>query len=230
MVSKGYLRAWANSRDLLFVMDAEHETRGVRALSNATVVSHAYRTEHTTLDLEAEYARVESAALPAMRNLANGGTTTNEGEAAIVHFLDMHAERGRYADQAGVKFPIATANIYSGQVKMAEMGLGDRLVLSRHKELSPSVVRIQSLGVQKWRWRVVPVPSGLITGDGAVLMWEKRAAAGVTSITFPLSPSRLLVLGQDLDGLHIPLNELIAGRSRRWLVDHVDGHISRYFG
>lgn len=224
MVSRGYLQAWGNNRGLVYVWDGEAGVSGVRSLTNATVVGYAYKTEHTTLDLEAEYAGIEGRGLSAMRNIANGGSLNSAGRDAMIEFLDMHLERGRYADQAGVRMPIAMGNLFSGQVEMTEMGLGDRLVLS--KDINKEALRIASLRVDRWPWRVFEVSGGLITGDGAVLIWEQRRGSGITSISFPVSPTRLLILGDSVPA-DSPINALIARNSRRWLVDHVDGNVAR---
>lgn len=223
MVTRVYLEGWANDRGVVFVWDAESGTFGVRGLINATVVSYAYRTEQTTLDLEAHYANIEGNGIAAFRNIITGGTLNSDGRAAAIEFLDMHLERGRYADQAAVRMPVGIGNIVTGGFEMGEMTMGDRLVLS--ESMNKEAIRISRLGVERWPWRVATVNSGLITGDGAVLMWERRAGAGVTTVTFPLSPTRLLVLGDDLP--NVPINALIANRSRRWLIDHVDGDVAR---
>ena len=224
MVSKGYLAAWANDRDLVHVWDSEKLVSGVRSVGDATVVSYAYRTELLNHDLEAAYGRIESDAIPALRNLANGGSLTRDGESAVIAFLDMHQERGRYADQAGVRLPVAAGNLHSPGVRMEEMSLGDRLTLAR--DMDKGAVLVSSLGVARWRWRVQPVDSGLVTGDGAVLLWQKTSSAPVTAVSFPVSPNRLLILGDGLDGLTIPLNTLIMSKCRRWLVDRVDGDLA----
>lgn len=225
MVSKGYLTAWANERGLVHVWDAEKLVSGVRPVGDATVVRYAYRTELIGHNLEAEYGRIESRATPALRNLATGGSLTSDGEVAVLDFLDMHQERGQYADQAEVRIPVAAGNIYAGSVSMEQMGLGDRLTLAR--DTDTEAVRVSSLGVKRWRWRVLPVDSGLATGDGAVMLWRKRSSAPISAVSFPVSPTRLLILGDGLDGLTIPLNTLLMSNCRRWLVDHVDGNLAR---
>lgn len=225
MISKGYMKAWANERGLVHVWDAETSKAGVRAVGDATVVSYAYRTELLTHDLEAEYSKIEDRATPALRNLADGGSLTQEGEAAVIAFLDMHQERGRYADQAKVRLPVAAGDLTTAGFRMEEMGLGDRLTLSR--DVDKDAVRVSALGVDKWRWRVLPVDSGLVTGDGAVMLWNKKGDSPVTAVSFPVSPSRLLILGDGLDGLTIPLNTLLMSKCRRWLVDQVDGDLAR---
>lgn len=215
MVSRAYLEAWANGRSLVWVFDKENpEISGVRSVRDATVVRYAYRTELTSLDLEADYARVESRATPALRNLANGGSVGREGEVAIVDFLDMHRERGGFADKTKARVPMASANVLTGESRLVHAGLGDRIVLSR--SVDTSRVRIKDLRVDRWRWHVLPVDSGLITGDGAVLLWSERDA--VRTVTFPISPSRLLVIGSGLSGATVPINSLMADHSRRWLI------------
>lgn len=58
---------------------------------------------------------------------------------------------------------------------------------------------------------------GLATGDGAVLLWRTTEGAGVFTISFPLSPTQLLVIGKDLPD-DVPLNRLLAENSKRWIV------------
>lgn len=219
MVTRGYLAEWANERGAIYVWDAESRVAGARSVRDATVVSYAYRTEHANLDLEAHYAAVEGNGIATFRTLTAGGTLSNAGQAAVIAFLDMHLERGRYADQASVRLPIGT----TGGFQMAEMGLGDRLVLS--DSMNREVIRIANLGVESWIWRVATVNSGLVTGDGAVLMWERTSGSGIETVTFPLSPTKLLLVGQPLPD--VPISNLIAGNCRRWLVDHLDGPLAR---
>ena len=223
MVSRGYLEAWANDRGMVYVWDGEAGVNGARGLRHATVVGYAYKTVHTTLDLEEHYSIIESRGLSAIRNIVRGGSLNSDGRTVVIDFLDMHLERGRYADQAEVRMPIGMANIFGGGFEMSEMGLGDRLVLSR--DINKDALRISALRVDRWPWRVADVGGGLITGDGAVLLWEQSKGSGVSSISFPLSPSKLLVLGETLPSA--PLNALVAKNCRRWLIDHVDGTTAR---
>lgn len=227
MVARSYLEPWANSRNVLYVWDLERTNHGRRSLGDATVVSYAYRTEHTTLDLEADYGRIESDGVPAVRNLASAGTLTDEGREALVRFMDMHLERGRYADQASVKVPIAVGNFATGGAEMSEMSLGDRLVLSR--SINKDALRLADLGVLKWRWRIAAsVPPYLVTGDGSVLLFERRTGSGVCTVTFPLSPSKLLIMGEDLPQASLQgVNEMTLLKSRRWWVDQVEGAYAR---
>lgn len=223
MVTRGYLEGWANSRGLVYVWDGETPIAGVRSLGDATVVGYAYRTEHTTLDLEAHYAGIEGRGVAAFRSLTTGGTLTSAGRSAVIEFLDMHLERGRYADQARVRMPIAMGDFSKGGFQMAEMGLGDRLVLS--ESMNKEAIRIALLGVDRWPLRVATVNSGLITGDGAVLMWERADGSGIQTVSFPLAQNKLLILGEPLP--HVPINALIANNCRRWLIDHVEGNVAR---
>lgn len=224
MLTRAYLAAWANDRGKVFVADAESNRGGVRSLSDATVVSYAYRTEITNLDLEAEYGEVESDAVPAIKNLAAGGSITSDGRAAVVRFLDMFSERGRWADQAAVRMPVAVmASNYPEGVRMAEMGLGDRMVLSRHKELGANGLQLADLGIARWAWRIAEVESGLLTGDGAVLAVRPDEEASINTVCFPLSPTRLLIIGEGFGRTAVSINALIVSQCRRWLLDRPDG-------
>jgi len=224
MITRAYLASWANERGHVHVWDGENEISRPQPLANATVVNYAYRPLVTNFDLEADYARIENRGIPALRSLATGGAPNREGRDALVTFLDMHLERGRYADQAKVRVPAAMGST-TAPVQMVDMALGDRLTFAR--DVDTDAVRLRRLDLEKWRWRVHHVESGLVTGDGAVLLFRARSGEGVGAVTFPLSPSRLLVIGDALDGLSFPINLLIANACRRWLIDQVDGAMAR---
>ncbi|MBO3664073.1 DUF4238 domain-containing protein [Microbacterium stercoris] len=227
MITRGYLEAWSNERGLVHVWDAEHEINKPQSLTNATVVSYGYQTTVTSFDLEGYYAEVESQAIPALRSLATGGAPDSAGRSAIVSFLDMHLERGRYADQTKVKVPVWMGSM-TEPGRMAEMALGDRLTFAR--DVDTEAIRLDRLRVERWTWRVVNVQGGLVTGDGAVLLFRKTHGAPLSAVTFPLSPTRLLIIGDGLPGIHPQFNLMIASKCRRWLVDHVDGAVARTFG
>ena len=131
----------------------------------------------------------------------------------MIVFLDMHLDRGRYADQTKLRAPALVLKT-GGEVEEAELRLGDVLLLSQSH---PEVLRLPTLGLDKWEWKVWPV-EGLVTGDGAVLLWGSSSKdAEICTVTFPLSPTRLLVIGRDLpDG--VPMNDRIASNSKRWIV------------
>lgn len=221
MITRSYLESWANGRDLVYVVDTEAKVHGVRSLGGATVVRYVYQTEHANVDLETEYCQIEGDGIAAIRTLARSGVLQSDGQRALVAFLDMFLERGRFADQAKVKMPVAVANLFRVGVRDSTMGLGDRLVFSR--DIDKDAIRLSSLKIERWPWRVIPVESGLITGDGAVLLWKGSGSDPVAAVTFPLSRTRLLVIGDVLLGRQIPINPLILRESKRWLVDHVDG-------
>lgn len=227
MITRSYLEAWSNPRGLVHVWDAEHEINRPQSLTNATVVGRGYQTLVTGFDLEGHYGQIESQAVPGLRSLADGGGPNPEGRAAIIAFLDMHLERGRYADQTKVKVPVWLGSTVE-QGRMAEMALGDRLTFARN--VDRDTIRLAALNVERWPWRVLAIHGGLVTGDGAVLLFSKTGGAPVTAVTFPLSPTRLLVIGDGLPGLHPQFNLLIASKCRRWLVDHVGGPVARTVG
>jgi hypothetical protein len=216
MVSKGYLRAWADDRGAVEVLDRELGRTFVTGISNATVVSYAYNPSVLNRDLEGDYAAVENHGIRVISKLRSGESVLTSDELThAVSFLDMHLNRGRYADQAAVRTPAAVLTI-DGTVTHKSLNLGDRLLLS---ESIPDVVRLAPLGIEAWPWVVVPTPSPLATGDGAVLLFAAAEAhpEAVTTVIFPLSPTQLLVIGEQLDR-PLPLNDLVYNRSRRWVV------------
>ncbi|WP_400996411.1 DUF4238 domain-containing protein [Agromyces sp. GXQ0307] len=215
MVSAGYIRAWADEKDTVDVIDLQHDRGFPSAVSNATVVSYAYDPEVMQHDLENDYARIEDRGIPVIEKLRNGETTVTPAEmGAMIGFLDMHLDRGRYADQTKIRTPAAVL-MTGGQVEHRELNLGDRLLLSRSL---PDVIRLADLRLEEWEWRVNDVrPFRLATGDGAVMLWASASGADICTVSFPLSPTQLLVIGKDLPP-DIPLNVLLAEKCRRWLV------------
>lgn len=212
MVSKGYLRAWGDETDCVDVVDLE-QGRGFRtAIGNATVVSYVYDPELLTNDLEGDYGKIESAAAPALRQLRDQRPLTVEGQRRVIAFLDMHLERGRYADQAKILTPALVIKS-NGETEEAELKLGDRLLLSRSME---GAVRLSNQGLEHWRWRLYQ-GANLLTGDGAVLLWRETKSNELSRVTFPLSPTLMLVIGLEID-LEIPVNNYVVENSRRWLV------------
>lgn len=212
MVSKGYIRAWADDKGNIDVADLQHGRRFATSVENATVVSYAYDPEVLTADLEGDYARIESKGIPAIRKLREECELTEIEKSAIIAFLDMHLDRGRYADQTKISIPAVLIKT-GGQVEDGELNLGDRLLLARSL---PDVIRLAPLGLERWQWQI---RSGqhLATGDGAVLLWRPTQGANICTISFPLSPTQLLVIGQDLPN-DVPVNELVAKNSRRWVL------------
>lgn len=213
MVSRGYLEGWADPRGRVDVIDIEHGRGFCTSIGNATVVSYAYDAEVLSNDLEERYASIENAGTPVIVKLRNGADSlTAAEEAAMIDFLDMHLDRGRYADQTKVRAPAVLLKT-GGVVEHAELTLGDRMILSQSL---PEVLRLKTLGLEQWQWQVVE-EHGLVTGDGAVLLWAESKGAKLCTVTFPLSPSRLLVIGQKLPDSLNP-NGRLTTKSKRWIV------------
>lgn len=215
MVSKGYLRAWADSRGRVEVIDMEHQRAFISSLENATVVSYAYEPSVLTHDLEGEYARIESKGIPTIAKLRGGHELSRSEKTSLIAFLDMHLDRGRYADQANVGTP-AVMMMSDGQMKDVDFNMADRMLLSQS---FPEVVRLATRSIEDWSWQVTQSADGsfLATGDGAVLLWQESEGPGLSTVSFPLSPTQLLVIGNDLPD-PLPLNPIMAEHSQRWLI------------
>ena len=213
MVSKGYIKGWADTKGIVEVIDIQGR-RGLRqAIGNATVVNYVYEPAVLTSDLEAAHGQIESDGLPVIVKLRNGGATlTSADVVAMIAFIDMHLDRGRYADQAKVRTPAVLVKT-GMQLEDAGLSLGDRLLLSQSL---PDALRLATLALMRWPWRVVQT-QGLPTGDGAVLLWGRTKGAKICTVTFPMSPTRLLVIGEELpDG--VPLLSRLTANCKRWII------------
>ncbi|MEV7875543.1 hypothetical protein [Microbacterium sp. NPDC089188] len=224
MVSGGYISAWGDERNRVDVIDVQHKRGFTTSYLNATVVSYVYDPKVLTHDLERAYWAIEDAGTPVIVKLREGAKALSDAERdAMIAFLDMHLARGRYADQANLRVP-AVLVMTDGTTKDTELALGDVLTLSQSRQ---DVFRLSSLPLEEWDWKVLDAV-GLATGDGAVLLWRPTKNDEVCTISFPLSPTKLLVIGEDLpDG--IPLNVRIAENSRRWIVG-VKGSLNLAWG
>ncbi|GAA1495166.1 hypothetical protein GCM10009628_01680 [Paeniglutamicibacter kerguelensis] len=213
MVSKSYIRAWANAKNVLEVLDKQDGRGYRRSYNSATVVSYVYDPNILTHDLEQAYAEVESNGIPVINKLRDGHSDLSDAERkALVAFLDMHLDRGRYANQAKTLAPAILVKT-DGSHENANLNLGDLILLSQYL---PEVRRLSKLGIEEWPWEIWPA-NGLVTGDGAVLLWCEPGGEEVCTISFPLSPTKLLVIGQDLaDGIW--LNSKVVENSKRWIV------------
>jgi len=216
MVSKAYIKAWADSRNVVEVIDKIRNRGYVDSYNNATVWSFAYAPNVLTHDLEKEYGTIESRGLRVIRKLRQAQYhLTGDERVALVAFLDMHLDRGRYADQADIQAP-AVALRMDGTQEQVQLNTADRMLLSRSEGRLVSLV---ALGMAQWPLTIEEWPQMLATGDGAVLLWRDAGGPGVGTVTFPLSPSLLLVLGPRLDYPEdFQLNALVAKNSRRWLI------------
>ncbi len=214
MITEGYLKAWADDRNVIEVIDKTADRGYLSSIKNATIVSSVYDPAVIDRDLEGEFAKVENAGVRALDKLRGGDLELDVRELnALIAFLDMYLHRGRYADRAGVRVP---ARLVRGDMSTddAELALGDMLLLLAG---TSDLVRVKDLGITEWPWHLVDQPSPLATGDGAVLLWSASNGSPVTAITFPISPTQLLVIGEGLPD-EIPVNSLLAKNSKRWLV------------
>ncbi len=220
MVSRGYIKAWADDRNAVDVIDIQDRRGFTTSILNATVVSYVYDPKVLTHDLESAYEKIETAGIPVIVKLREGAQSLTDTERdSMIAFLDMHLDRGRYANKAKLRAPALVLKT-GGKVEEAEIGLADALLLSQSL---PEVLRLKTLGLDQWEWRVWPIDEAgtgdgaveLATGDGAVVLWTEDAE--ICTITFPLSPTRLLIIGQELpDGVR--MNDRIASNSKRWIV------------
>lgn len=212
MVSKGYIRAWANAKKIVDVLDLQDGRGYPSSYEKATVVSYAYDPNVLTRNLEQDYSLIESNGAPALVKMRKGEPLTTAETRAVIAFLDMHLDRGRYADRTKVRAPAVVLRT-DGRIEHTELALGDALLLSQSFQ---DVLRLTTLGLEQWPWQVREA-RGLATGDGAVLLWRPTDGAEISTISFPLSPTQLLVIGEDLAD-DVPHNRLLAENSKRWIV------------
>ena len=131
MVSEGYLKAWADERNLVDVIHIQHRRGFPSSIKNATVVSFVYDPNELTRDLEDDYSRIEGAGIPVIVKLREGAQSlTVEERSAMIAFLDMHLDRGRDADQTKLSVPAVLVET-GGDFEDAELALADMLLLSR---------------------------------------------------------------------------------------------------
>lgn len=212
VLSKGYIRAWADERKRVDVIDIARNHGYPSSVNNATVRSYAYEPNVLIRNLEQEYSVIESNGMRAIAKLRGEDLSLDDKTlAAMIAFLDMHLDRGRYADQTEVRTPAVLLKT-DGTIEDVEFNLADRLLLSRSMG---DVIRLHALGLGSWEWRVVA--GEFVTGDGAVLLFRESEGADVCTVAFPLSPTQLLLIGKPFDH-PVALNPLIASKSRRWLV------------
>ncbi|KQR22471.1 hypothetical protein ASF79_09565 [Agreia sp. Leaf335] len=212
MLTKAYIRAWADERNRVDVIDVDRNFGYPSSVNNATVRSFAYDPNIMTHDLEQEYSVIESNGLRAIVRLRGEDPTLDDKTvAAMIAFLDMHLNRGRYADQMEVRTPALLLKT-DGTIKGVELNAADRLLLSHSLE---DVIRLKAFDLESWEWRIYP--GEFITGDGAVLLFHETEGADLCTVAYPLSPTQLLLIGKPFDR-PVALNPLIAGKSRRWLV------------
>ncbi|MBN9190997.1 DUF4238 domain-containing protein [Microbacterium sp.] len=215
MVSSGYISAWADTNNVIAVLDLEEGIGYHKSYKKATVVNYVYEPALLNYDLEGEYARIEGAGIRVIRMLRDGLELTVQERTQLIEFLEMHRYRGRYADRAEVWVP-GVAMMSDGAAKDIELRLGDMTLLTRDREPGP---KLTELGLEEREWTVWEVDD-IPTGDGAVMLWGSSAATGadcVSVVTFPLSPTQLLLIGDELpEG--VPFKMRLAMNCRRWIV------------
>lgn len=212
MVTRGYMAAWADDRNVVDVLDV-HEGRGYpSSIENATVVSYVYDPLVMTHDLEGQFADLETRGVSAITRLRTGHGLTRDETQSMIEFLDMHLHRGRYADRVGARQP-ARLLMDDGTVQDKELNYGDLLSLAHDHT---DTLRLTDLGLETWTWQVFST-SGLYTGDGAVLLWRPDADHDLSTITFPLSPTEILVIGEGIP-VDVDVNRSIVNNCRRWIV------------
>lgn len=214
MVSRAYLKPWADKGGYVEVIDIQDRRGFTTNITNATVVSYAYEPDLLNRDLEREFAEVEASGAPALAKLRYGHSLSDEEKSHIVSFLDMHLQRGRYADQTKARTPAIVLK-ENGKTEKTELNLADRLMLSQHME---GPVRLGSLDIEAWKWTIHRTEN-LATGDGAVLLWKEQEEGALTAVTFPLAPDQVLLIGSPTDLRFLAaLNARLADNSRKWIV------------
>lgn len=212
MVTKGYIAAWANDRNVVDVLDV-HEGRGFpSSIENATVMSYVYDPSVMTHDLEGRFADIEARGMSGITRLRAGESPSKAETQSVIEFLDMHLHRGRYANRAGDSQP-ARLFMTDGSVQDAELNYGDLLSLAHDH---PDTLRLTTLGLERWTWQLFST-NGLYTGDGAVLLWRPDSNSDLSTVTFPLSPTQLLVIGDPIPE-DFNVNLAIVNNCRRWIV------------
>lgn len=216
MLSKSYIRAWADDRGVLDVIDLE-QGRGYHiSYQKATVLGRAYEPAVLSHDLEGEYARIEGRGMSAIAKLRGRLRLSDVETRGLIAFLDMYRYRGRYADRTGSTV-LAVAVVNDGSTRHLELNYGDLMTLNRARDPGP---RLTELRLENRPWTLYEYDGGLPTGDGAVMLFESEPDGGVSHVAFPLSPTELLVIGEELTD-PLPIKGLagqIGQRSNRWII------------
>lgn len=78
-----------------------------------------------------------------------------------------------------------------------------------------SLTRPTTPRLEQWPWKVEETKC-LATGGGTVLLRRRPDGANVFTFSFPLPPTHLLVIGQDLPD-DVGLDSLLPANSGRWI-------------
>jgi hypothetical protein len=93
MVSEGYIKAWADKRNVVDVIDVQDRRGFSTSVHNATVVSYVYDPNVLTRDLEKAYSKIEDFGTPVIVKLREGESLADEEFDAMITFLDMHLDK-----------------------------------------------------------------------------------------------------------------------------------------
>lgn len=219
MVTEKYLEARADDRNVIDVRDLQERKGYPNAVANASVANYVYDAAVLSVDLENRFAEIENDGISAIRKLRRGITELAPSEfEAIIAFLDMHRLRGRLADRVDHTQHAITVSVdlITGEStsRDTDLRLGDMYELIRQH---PDTLRLTGLGLETWDWNIVGGWEQLVTGDGAALVWALNPDSdAITSVSFPISPTQLLVIGADVPG-DAPVNAHVVHTSRRWI-------------
>ena len=205
---------WADENGDIYVADTQNERALILRASNATIVKYAYKTAVLKHDREAHYSQIETRGIRAIRAACSGAEFSQSDRRDLTDFMDMFIERGLYADQSDLLVPVIRGSFDSIELKEVEFNLGD--MISLHKDLNASDVTLRDEGIEHWDWAVVEQPHPMMTGDGAVICIKHGEQ--LTTVLFPLSPFKLLIVGEAQLDLSFSVTEYIAYVSRRWII------------
>ena len=151
MVSRRYISAWGDKRGRIDVIDLEERRGYVTTYERATVVSYVYDSSFLEQEnLEAQFGKIESKGIPALVKLREGTPIDQVDQRNVITFLDMHIERGRYANQAKVTTPALAVKV-DGTTEDIDLRLADRMILSRYLE---GAEKLEDHRLENWPWAV----------------------------------------------------------------------------
>ncbi|MET4059467.1 hypothetical protein ABIB35_000998 [Arthrobacter sp. UYP6] len=146
IVSKSYIRAWADAKNVVEVLDKQDGRRYRISYNSATVANCVYDPNILTHDLEQDSAVIESNHIPAINKLRDGHSVlTDVKRKALIVSLDMYLVRGRSANQSKTLTPAVIVKT-DGSHEKALLNLGDLILLSQHL---PEVRRLNKLRFEK---------------------------------------------------------------------------------
>ena len=214
IIPKSYMLPWADENGDIYVADAQNGRALILRASNATIVKYAYKAAVLKHDREAHYSQIETRGIRAIRAACSGAELNQSDRRDLTDFMDMFIERGLYADQNDLSVSVIRGSFDSDEFEEVEFNLGD--MISLHKDLNASDVTLRDAGIENWNWAVVEQPHPMMTGDGAVICIKLDEQ--LTTVLFPLSPFKLLIVGEAQPDLSFSVTKYIASVSRRWII------------